>query len=205
MEGYFMAKRIGMNGFGTVAAVFVLLVLVAACGKTETPTSKPPASQDASSTAESTSPTATRITDLTKAFSFSGSLKCTATTDDGQGGKVKSTMYIKSGKIRTEMSVKGMTATSIMSGDDIWSIAGGQCFHMRLSEMQAMASQFQQSGQAQPQTRDEMAQTAVDVDCNPATVQDSMFQAPSPCTEFSEMMKAAQAQMPSGFQIPDMG
>jgi hypothetical protein len=203
MEKPISGKR-RLNGVVLMSAALALLVILAACGKTE-PAARTPTSTEAPSRAESTSPTATRITDLTKAFSFSGSLKCTATVDDGQGGTVKSTMYIKNGKIRSETAVRGMTATSIMSGDDIWSIAGGQCFHMRLSEMQAMASQFQQSGQPQPQTREEMAQTAADVDCNPATVQDSMFQAPSPCTEFSEMMKAAQAQMPSGFQYPNAG
>ncbi len=186
-----------MTGTRGLIVTMTLLLLIAAC-------SKEPAPAERTTTAPESAPSDTTgaadeiLTDLGKVFGMSGTFKCTAKMES-----VTSTMYVKDGKIRNEANAQGASVVSIMSGDDIWTITGSQCIHMRLSEIQAMAKQAgAQANAPKAQSKDDMARSAVDVKCERTTVPDSMFTPPSGCIEFSDMMK--QYQVPSGFNVPDM-
>ncbi|MBI4450718.1 hypothetical protein HY642_01970 [Candidatus Woesearchaeota archaeon] len=187
-------------------AIFViaaLALLLAACGPTEQPTPAPttPSAPTQAAPTPAVPPVqpvptpavppvqpvptpAAKLTDLTSVFGMSGSFKCTARMDTGQG-----TFYVKNGKVRTDAVAQGTEAHSVFDGDDIWTWSAQGCYHVKLSEIQAM---MQSMPQAKPATRDEMAQSAADVDCQATSVDDSMFAAPSPCQDMSELLKQAQ-------------
>jgi len=173
--------------------IFALLLLVA-CSQTtvEVQTDAQPTSQETvtqpntpplSQPAVTQPSTPTRITDLKTAFS-GGSFTCTATVQN-----IASTVYVKDGKVKSATTVEGQEMHSLLSTDDIWTWGPQGCFHMKVGDIPNMP---QQAGASKTQTKEEMANTAVNVDCQPTTLADSFFTPPSPCQDLAEMLKGLQ-------------
>lgn len=181
---------------GIILTFIVFGLLLAGCTQTapqkavpETPAAQTPA-PEAAPTPEPTPVKAETPLGLKDIFAAAtGEYKCTANMQN-----VQTTIYVKNGKVRTDATTQGVEAHGVYNGDDIWSwsaVQGQQmCYHMKLSELQAMAAS---NGAVQkPASKDDMAQNAANVDCKAESVPDSMFTAPSPCQEFSELLKQMQ-------------
>ncbi len=176
MGGLIMKKEI------LVLVILGLFVLVA-CNNTQ-----PPASPNTG-----TSPTNTGASDnsfagtLADAMKLGKTFKCTM---EVQGNTAE--YYVKGNKFRSEATVQGVKAITIMDENKclwIWQEGTTQGSKMCVS---GESTQSQTSAPAQAQTK-----TDVKVSCNPAIVGDDMFtpQSNVKFTDLDEMMK--QAQMPT--------
>lgn len=115
-----------------------------------------------------------------------GSFKCVYRVEN-----VEQVSQVKDGKMRSDATVDGRQTHTIFSGETFWMWSDEGCFMMNMADIKAMAGSLPQGAQ-QPQTREDIARSAVDVKCERASVPDSVFTPPSGCQDMGAMFKQMQ-------------
>jgi hypothetical protein len=148
-----------------------------------------------------TAPTAA-IPDFVKAMQGAGSVKCTYTYSD-----VTTTSYIKDGKVRTEMTSKGVTNNSIMVNKVVYSWATGQKTGMMIDTTVLTAS-VTPGATGTPSYKD-LDSLKNDLEsykpqCSNEVIADPMFEKPAGVTftDYSKMMQDIKSKIPANVTIP---
>lgn len=170
--------------------VLVLLLALAGCSA---PAPEAAPADSAASTATSDSgasvpaaPASESISDLASVFSMSGEFKCVYRVEN-----VEQVSQVKNGKMRSDATVDGKETHTIFSGETFWMWTDEGCFMMNMADIKALGESMPQ-GQQAPQTREDIARSAVDVSCKRASVPDSVFTPPSGCQDMGAMFKQMQ-------------
>lgn len=177
--------------------VIALLLMLAACSSAPeaAPAADTRADTGASSPGDSgaaapaaAAPASESISDLASVFGMSGSFKCTYRVEG-----VEQVSQVKNGKMRSDATVEGRQSHTIFSEEQMWVWTDEGCFTMKMADIKAFADSMQGAGtQRPPQTREDIAANALDVHCEPATVSDSVFTAPSGCQDMGAMFAQMQ-------------
>jgi len=179
----------------TIIAMILLLAL-AGCGApaADTPAAEaaPAASAAADesrpATAEGRAPASETFSDLASVFSMSGDFKCVYRVGD-----VEQVSQVKNGKMRSDATVEGKQSHTIFSADTMWMWTDEGCFMMNMADIKAFAESMPTAGAQPPaQSRDDIAASAMDVQCTRATISDSVFTPPSGCQDMGALFKQMQ-------------
>ncbi len=192
-----------------LVSIIAVLVLVAACtsapARSETPETV--AVQTSVNTQQVTAQTPTSSvdvkTDLKSIFASNGEYKCTVSITGQQGGE--SVVYYKNGRVRTDVKTAQGEAHAIYGGDDLWTWsstqAGEQCFKINTKQAAAGSPTMQS---VNVQSKDDLAQNAANVKCEPTSIPESVFTPPTNCKDMNELLKGLQgmqgvpANLPTG-------
>lgn len=177
----------------TIIAMVLLLALVG-CTSAPAPEAAPAASAAASSTADDSAaaearvPASETLSDLASVFSMSGDFKCVYRVGD-----VEQVSQVKNGKMRSDATVEGKQSHTIFSGDTIWMWTDEGCFMMNMNDIKEFANSMPNAGAQPPaQSREDIAASAMDVQCTRASVPDSAFTPPSDCQDMGALFKQMQ-------------
>lgn len=167
----------------------MLLLALAGCSAPApeaAPVASPAAGESAPAAPVESAPASESISDLASVFSMSGEFKCEYRVDN-----VVQVSQVKDGKMRSDATVDGKQTHTIFSGETFWMWSDEGCFMMNMADIKALGESMPQ-GQQAPQTREDIARSAVDVQCTRASVPDSAFTPPSGCQDMGAMFKQMQ-------------
>ena len=193
-----------MNKKLLVAALIVILLIAGVVGYFATQNKKA-----ATTTAPENSQTATQqapteaTPDFVKAMQGAGSVKCTYTYSD-----VTTTSYIKDGKIRTEMTAKGVTNNSIMANKIVYSWETGQKTGIMMDTTALTVSVTPGATNTQNyKDADSLKNDLMNYkpQCSNEAISDAMFEKPTGVTftDYSKMMQDVKSKIPANVTIPE--
>lgn len=191
-----------MNKKLLVAILIVVLILAGIIGYFATQNKKAATTTSTQNNQETQTAPTSATPDFVKAMQGTGSVKCTYTYSD-----VTTTSYIKDGKIRTEMSAKGVTNNSIMVNKVVYSWATGQKTGMMI-DTTAMTAKVT-PGATGTQNYKDVDSLKNDLEsykpqCSNETIADTMFEKPADVTftDYSKMMQDVKSKIPANVTIP---
>lgn len=191
-----------MNKKLLVAALIVILLIAGIVGYMATQNKKSATTTSAQNNqGNQTAPTAA-TPDFVKAMQGAGSVKCTYTYSD-----VTTTSYIKDGKIRTEMTAKGVTNNSIMANKIVYSWANGAKTGIMIDTSALTATVT--PGATGTQNYKDADSLKNDLEnykpqCSNEAIADAMFEKPQGVTftDYSKMMQDIKSKIPANVTIP---
>lgn len=135
-----------------------------------------------------------RLTNLASAISSGSGYKCTYTYE-----KLSAEAWVKGGRFLAKSSFEGKIQNSLSDGTwmYMWSEGERDGMKFNIKEMQELGEETKESEYAGV---DEIADSALDVDCRPENIEDKTFTPPSSISfqDMGEAMKAAQMMVQGG-------
>lgn len=191
-----------MNKKLLVAVLIVILLIAGVVGYFATQNKKAATTTSTQNTAPTQTAPTEATPDFVKAMQGAGSVKCTYTYSD-----VTTTSYIKDGKIRTEMTAKGVTNNSIMTNKIVYSWATGSKTGIMIDTTALTSSVTPGATGAQNYKDAESLKndlTNYKPQCSNEPIADSMFEKPTGVTftDYSKMMQDIKSKIPANVTIP---
>lgn len=190
-----------MNKKLLVAAVIVILLIAGIVGYTVTQKNKAVTTTTTQNEVPTKAPAAV-TPDFVKAMQGAGSVKCTYSYSD-----VTTTSYIKDGKIRSEVTAKGVTNNSIMVNKVVYSWATGQKTGIMMDTTVLTSSITPgETGAKNYKDADSLKSDLENYkpQCSNEAIPDSIFEKPAGVTftDYSKMMQDIKSKMPANVTIP---
>ncbi len=190
-----------MNKKLLVAAVIVILLIAGIVGYTVTQKNKAVTTTTTQNEVPTKAPTAV-TPDFIKAMQGAGSVKCTYSYSD-----VTTTSYIKDGKIRSEVTAKGVTNNSIMVNKVVYSWVTGQKTGIMMDTTVLTASITPGATGAKNYKDADSLKSDLEnykPQCSNEAIPDSIFEKPAGVTftDYSKMMQDIKSKMPANVTIP---